>query len=651
MMKLLSKISIRQKVITVILLVTAASTVGGFLMEILNNNTALKKELRSKTILNAKLISEFASPTLLFDDVKEARVILNNLESIPYIVHATIIDSLGKPVAVFSKHENFKDEAGFSVFRMDSVINGTLYIKVTEPVLSLNEKIGEVRLIASGLTIRNQLASHIKSVGIIILVTLLVALLLASVAERIVTKPILDLAKITRKVHDTGDFSIRAAKSYEDETGLLFDSFNELMASLGNKQEERDEFENALLEERANLEQRVSQRTAELNLAKEKAEESDRLKSAFLSNMSHEIRTPLNAILGFSDLLIQPEFNDTQKKEFKEIIEINSGDLIRLVDDILDLSKIEANQLKIKSGSYKVNELCSQIFNTFNHAIEKEYIHHEVKTSLLFPDKETDYLFETDPLRFKQILINILNNSIKFTSKGIIEFGYYPDEKNKNITFYIKDTGIGIPPDKIDRIFERFIKVTDLSRKHYKGTGLGLSIAHKLTTLMNGEIRVESELKKGTVFYVTFPYIEKVVTVKESLKARTMIKQEFLDGKVILIAEDLDWNFRYLEMMLGNFNNAKVLWAKNGREAVEMCREHSEIDLVLMDIQMPEMDGYQATTLIKEFRPELPVIAHTAYAMYEEREMCMSAGCCAYIAKPVRKEELLEEIRMAIQKK
>jgi CheY-like chemotaxis protein len=249
-----------------------------------------------------------------------------------------------------------------------------------------------------------------------------------------------------------------------------------------------------------------------------------------------------------------------------------------------------------------------------------------------------------DRLRLKQILSNILNNAIKFTPSGSIEFGYFADEINKKITFYIKDTGIGIPFVKLDSIFERFTKVADVKTKHYRGTGLGLSIALKLTHLLNGDIKVESEEKKGSIFYVSFPYVKinrSTPEIKHQSAGETTIS---LKGKVILIAEDVDWNFHYLEILIGSVAGAKVLWAKNGVEAVNICREHSEIDLILMDVQMPEMNGYDATKIIKEFRPDLPVIAQSAYAMHDEQDVSISVGCSAFIAKPFTRKQLFNTI-------
>ena len=250
----------------------------------------------------------------------------------------------------------------------------------------------------------------------------------------------------------------------------------------------------------------------------------------------------------------------------------------------------------------------------------------------------------TDPLRLKQILLNILNNAIKFTSEGSIEFCYFQNETKTHLVFYIKDTGIGIPKNQQEKIFERFTKVADIKTKHYRGTGLGLSIALKLTQLLNGDITVESELNVGSVFYLTFPMtrvLSPIVIPEKKTKDESLA---FLSGKVILIAEDVEYNYRYLEIILSKNQDVKILWAKNGLEAVDLCRKNHDINIVLMDIQMPEMNGLDATSLIKSENKSLPVIAQTAYATSPDILATRKAGCDDIVVKPINKNELLRKM-------
>ncbi len=640
-MKFLQYTSIRQKIIGIILIVTIISLLGGFSFEIYSYILTLRKDLVNSISLNAKLISDYAVPTILFDDETEAGIILEKLKNIPSVLHGDIVNEKGKVFAEYFNKE-FPDTSGFH--QSENLLSNNKIIFISEPILSENDIIGKVNLVASTDIISEKSADHIRFIIIIFTLTSLFAIFLAFMLERIISKPILELSKTTRKIQSSGDFSVRVNKTAYDEIGLLYDSFNDLLKSIEERKVERDVAEAALINERESLEVRVKERTIELSTAKEKAEESDKLKSAFLANMSHEIRTPLNAILGFSNLFIEPGTTEEERHEYIRLMDVSGSDLIKLIDDILDISRIEANQVKVSLSECDVNEIAREVFDTFRQNLRDEASESSATPVLRIPDQNTDIVMLTDRLRLKQILLNILNNAIKFTPSGSIEFGYFLVEANKYITFYIKDSGIGIPFVKLETIFERFSKVADIKTKHYRGTGLGLSIALKLTQMLGGNIKVESEERKGSIFYVSFPYLRLnrlLPEVKQPLTEETKLS---LEGRVVLITEDVDWNFHYLEILLGSVAGAKILWAKNGIEAVSICRDHPEIDLILMDLQMPEMNGYDATKLIKEFRPELPVIAQSAYAMNDEQELSISVGCSAFIAKPFTKKQLFDTI-------
>ena len=425
---------------------------------------------------------------------------------------------------------------------------------------------------------------------------------------------------------------------------MLYDGFNDMLQSIEASKKERDLAQNKLQEERELLEIRVLERTKELNTAKEKAEESDKLKSSFLANMSHEIRTPLNAILGFSALIRDSSTTAEELDEYYRMMETSGNDLINLIDDILDISRIEANQIKINFQDTHVVQLAEEVFRTFKQSLYSENPHIPVTPVFVVPPEKADYILYTDPLRLKQILLNILNNAIKFTPEGSIEFCYFPNETKTHLVFYIKDTGIGIAKNQQEKIFERFTKVADIKTKHYRGTGLGLSIALKLTQLLNGDITVESELNVGSVFYLTFPMtgvLPSPVIPEKKTKDESLA---FLSGKVILIAEDVEYNYRYLEIILSKNQDVKILWAKNGLEAVDLCRKNHDINIVLMDIQMPEMNGLDATALIKSENKSLPVIAQTAYATPPDILAARNAGCDDIVVKPINKNELLRKM-------
>jgi signal transduction histidine kinase/CheY-like chemotaxis protein len=641
-MRGLKGFSIRQKIFSIILIVTVISIITGFTIEILSNIHTSRNDLKSNITLDAKLIGDYLIPAYLFDDKEGAKNILQKLANIPTIIIGAAYDANGKLYAEYphdAKSESVKSMSDILRFEKDKNV-----ILVKEKISSGNEMLGTLVLVASTNIIKEKTNDHIKSVIIIFVLSVLLAVLLTYGLERVISGPILRLAAVTRKIRKTLDYSVRVTKESNDETGILYDGFNDMLQSIEASKKERDTAQRKLQEERESLEIRVLERTAELNAAKEKAEESDKLKSSFLANMSHEIRTPLNAILGFSALIQDPGTSPTELKEYYGMMESSGNDLMHLIDDILDISRIEANQIKINLRETSVVQISEEVFKSFKQTLSSEIPNNAVKAYFIEPTEKAEYILKTDPFRLKQILLNILNNSIKFTSKGSIEFCYFPNEAKTHLVFYIKDTGIGIAKEQQEKIFERFTKVADIKTKHYRGTGLGLSIALKLTQLLNGEIRVESELNVGTAFYVTFPLSDVVPAEVVPEKKQRDESLDFLSGKVILIAEDVETNFRYLQIVLSRNHDVKILWAKNGLEAVDLCRKNHDINIVLMDIQLPEMNGFEATRLIKSEYKNLPIIAQTAYATTADLNAIAEAGCDDVIVKPLNKIELLRKI-------
>lgn len=376
--------------------------------------------------------------------------------------------------------------------------------------------------------------------------------------------------------------------------------------------------------------------------AKEKAEESDKLKSAFLSNMSHEIRTPMNAILGFSTLLSDSEITESDRKEFIQIIRDRGNDLMRIIDDIIDVAKIESGQIKVEIRECQVNKLLENLHITLNEVRKKQLKDH---IDLRFKPGTNDGEFSilTDGNRLRQVLTNLIENALKFTDDGFVEFGYLfkeSDTQEPVIEFYVTDSGIGIPEESQTLIFERFRQVDDTHTRKYGGTGLGLTIVKNLVQLLGGEIKVRSSYHHGTTFYVDLP-LQTGLTYTREIKAAEPVSasKKEIANKHILIAEDEESNFYLLDRILKRAG-ITTSWARNGLEAIDMCRKN-KYDLILMDIRMPVLDGYEATQEIKKFAPNLPVIAQTAYALKGEKEKSLAAGCDAYVSKPIDAGELL----------
>jgi len=383
--------------------------------------------------------------------------------------------------------------------------------------------------------------------------------------------------------------------------------------------------------------------TLKVLIAKDRAEESDRLKSAFLANMSHEIRTPMNGILGFAGLLKLPTLTEEQLTKYVNIIEKSGARMLNIINDLIDISKIEAKQMEVSVSNCNINEQLEYLHTFFNPEAQNK----ELK--LLFnSDLVIDYAnIETDREKLYAILTNLIKNSIKYTHKGSIEFGY--KKKGKNLEFYVEDTGIGIPSDRLDAIFDRFVQADIEDSEVYEGAGLGLAISKAYVEMLGGKIWVKSIEKKGTQFYFTIPYItntlkSEITKVEDIMPADTKPISKNLN---ILIAEDEEFADKYLTIIVKDISN-NIYHARTGKETVELYQKNQDIDLILMDIKMPVMDGYEATKEIRKLNKDVIIIAQTAYAIEGDREKAIKAGCDDYITKPIDKDELIEMIEKLV---
>lgn len=394
-----------------------------------------------------------------------------------------------------------------------------------------------------------------------------------------------------------------------------------------------------LNEELAESLERVQLINEELKEAKDKAEESDRLKTAFLQNMSHEIRTPMNAIMGFSDLLDDHFENKEKLKKYSTIIKQRSSDLLQIINDILEIARIESGQLPVHLEVCDLPSLFNEVeifFEEYRKRINKQHV--DFKLNLQCSVLEQPVII--DQIKLKQILINLLNNAFKFTASGKVELGCSLNKPN-TFTFYVSDTGIGIPANKQTEIFDRFNQAFSTNSENYGGTGLGLSIVKGILNLLGGEIWIESEPGKGSTFFFTFPF--QLAGDKTKPSAAKHESQVGLSNLNVLVVEDDRFNSEYLKELLAR-DNYSVLFTTSGREAVDIaCRE--EVDLILMDIRLPDITGYEATRLIKARKPQIKIIAQTAYASPSDKQKALEAGCDEFISKPVSKVTLFGMIQ------
>ncbi|MBW8332155.1 MAG: response regulator [Prolixibacteraceae bacterium] len=374
----------------------------------------------------------------------------------------------------------------------------------------------------------------------------------------------------------------------------------------------------------------------ELIEAKEHAEESDRLKSAFLANMSHEIRTPLNSIIGFSDLLNDPDFDEEQKSEFTKSIINNGNNLLVIISDIMDLSMIVAGQMVIKKEHFSAQKLLEDLENEY----KREASDKGIEIRLTIPSECPEVIIENDKYRTRQILINLISNALKFTSIGFVEIGFLL--KVNRIQFHVKDTGIGIAPEHFKAIFDRFRQVEITITRQYGGNGLGLAISKNLVELCGGRIWVESELGKGSTFYFSLPIQSQTNPDTASLSKMIPHTEEVgITNLKILIVEDDQSSSQLISISVRKLAK-EIINVHSGTKAVEVCRNNPDIDLVLMDIQLPEMNGHEATRQIREFNSNVVIIAQTAFALSGDKEKALEAGCNDYISKPIKQGELVE---------
>jgi signal transduction histidine kinase/CheY-like chemotaxis protein len=386
-----------------------------------------------------------------------------------------------------------------------------------------------------------------------------------------------------------------------------------------------------------NLFEENSNQRKQLEISKQKAEESDTLKSSFLANLSHEIRTPMNAIMGFSDLLHDSDLKEAERLEYLKIIKNSGGSLVSIIEDLIEMSKIDAKQIIPNYKGLDIEKCITELYDSIKVTIPKDK---EIQFYILENPEKLQGNILTDETKLKQIIVNLITNALKFTDRGFVAFGYSINKEKEVLEFKIEDSGMGISENYLKVIFDRFRRIEGDGSVELSGLGLGLSITKAYVEMLGGEIKVSSTIGLGSIFSFTIPLrLDQTVKAIKPKKVKSFYRN--YDNEIILVAEDDTINFLLLKKIIESKNHT-VIRAKNGQEAVDICTENPNITLVFMDIKMPVLDGYQAYEKIKVIKPELPVIAQTAYSSFEDKEKMMQFGFMDCITKPLDKEKVFE---------
>jgi signal transduction histidine kinase/FixJ family two-component response regulator len=665
-MRLLKNWSIKSKLVLL-------STVSGVLALVLACSTLVVNDfflMRNAKIRQMQSMAEMlgynSAVGLLSMDKAACDQYLNTLVKQPLIERVCLYSADGKALSVYpaSAISEFSDPYVDRLATHFFSSRGDL--EVFHPIYERGHYIGGVLLQADTQDVLQQFYANLQIAGEVMIVCIVASFLFSCWMQRGLSAPILTLAEAASRIEKESDYSIRVTPTTRDEIATLYVSFNDMVEKVQSSNAKLEQANQGLEEAHAFLEQRVSARTRELQeeiniraqvqqeleRAKDAAEAANQAKSEFLANMSHEIRTPLNAILGFASLMQEGTETEVERQDFLDTIQNGGQHLVRLVDDILDLSKIEAGRMEYDRIPASPHQIISEMISVLRVRAQEKGL--SLEYSWASPIPET---ICTDPGRLRQLMINMVGNAIKFTEQGGVYLVARLNAATEQLVIEVIDTGIGIPHQKLDSIFDPFSQADSSVTRRFGGTGLGLSICRHIAKALGGEVRVSSELGKGSVFTlsVSTGKLDRVRMLHEAdsdvndrNRDRTPKKRTDLTGVKILAVDDGETNRKLIKLVL---ERAGVLiqTAENGQQAIEMAL-NQPFDLILMDMQMPVIDGYNATRKLRETGLTIPIIALTAHAMREDEQKCLAVGCTGYLTKPIESERLVQTLCLVLNR-